>query len=132
MTLYSLGFIPTVSSSSPLRRSLTDPKKWTALGSGVGFYSFLGLNCLPGLSCGSDDKESACSVGDLGLNPGSGGSLGGGNGSPLQYCCLENSKNRGTWQATVHRGAKSQTRLKRLACMCGLDSIYKSFKCAYL
>ena len=49
VTLYSLSFIPAVSSPSPLCRSLTDLKKWAALGSGVGFYSFLGLNCLPGL-----------------------------------------------------------------------------------
>ena len=32
-----------------------------------------------------------------------------GNGNPLQYSCLENSRDRGTWCATVHRFAKSQT-----------------------
>ena len=32
----------------------------------------------------------------------------------LQYSCLENPFNRGAWQATVHRVAKSQTQLKRL------------------
>ena len=37
-----------------------------------------------------------------------------GNGSPLQYSCLENPMNRGAWGATVHGVAKSQTRLKRL------------------
>ena len=31
--------------------------------------------------------------------------------SPLQYSCLENSKDRGAWRATVHGVAKSQTRL---------------------
>ena len=36
-----------------------------------------------------------------------------GNGNPLQYSCLE--KDRGAWQATVHRIAQSQTRLKRLS-----------------
>ena len=36
---------------------------------------------------------------------------GGGNGSPLQYSCLENTINRGAWQATVRRIAKSQMRL---------------------
>ena len=40
---------------------------------------------------GSDSKESACSVGDLGLIPGSGRSPGRGHGNPLQYSCLENS-----------------------------------------
>ena len=38
----------------------------------------------------SDGKESTCSVGDLGLIPGLGGSPGGGHGNPLQYSCLEN------------------------------------------
>ena len=36
------------------------------------------------------------------LIPGSGRFPGGGNGNPLQYSCLENSMNRGAWQATVH------------------------------
>ena len=34
-----------------------------------------------------------------------------GNGNPPRYSCLENSMDRGAWQATVHRVAKSQTRL---------------------
>ena len=33
----------------------------------------------------------------------------GGHGNPLQYSCLENPMDRGTWQATVHRVTKSQT-----------------------
>ena len=33
----------------------------------------------------------------------------GGNGNPLQYSCLENSLDRGTWQATIHGVAKSQS-----------------------
>ena len=52
---------------------------------------------------GSDGKESACKVGDLGLTPGSGRSPREGNGNPLQHSCLENSMDRGAWQATVHR-----------------------------
>ena len=44
--------------------------------------------------CSSDGKESACNVGDLGLLPGSGRSPGEGNGNPLQYSCLENSKDK--------------------------------------
>ena len=46
---------------------------------------------------------------DVGLIPGSGRSPGVGNGNSLQYCCLENSIDRGSWWATVHRVAKSQT-----------------------
>ena len=45
--------------------------------------------------------------GDAGLIPGSGRSLGEGNGHPLQYSCLENPKDRGAWQATVHGSQKS-------------------------
>ena len=43
-----------------------------------------------GFSRGSDSKESACSVGDLGSIPGLGRSSGGGHGNPLQHSCLEN------------------------------------------
>ena len=43
-----------------------------------------------GFPSGSDDKESAYSVGDLGLIPELGRSPGGGHGNPLQYSCLEN------------------------------------------
>ena len=45
-------------------------------------------------------KDSACYAGDLGLIPGSGTSLGEGNGYLLQYSCLENSTVRGAQQAT--------------------------------
>ena len=44
-----------------------------------------------GFPGGSDDKTSACNVGDPGSIPGSGRSPGEGNGNPLQYSCLENS-----------------------------------------
>ena len=44
---------------------------------------------------GSDTKESACYVGDLGSIPGLGRSHREGNGNPLQYSCLENSMDRG-------------------------------------
>ena len=49
---------------------------------------------------GSDGKESACKAEDPGSIPGSGRSLGGGNGNPLQYSCLENSMNKASWWAT--------------------------------
>ena len=47
-----------------------------------------------GFPGGSDDKESACSVGDLGSFPGLGRSPGEGKGSPFQYSGLENSVDR--------------------------------------
>ena len=46
-----------------------------------------------------------------GLIPGSGRSPGEGNGYPLQYSCMENSKDRGAWGATIQEATKSQTRL---------------------
>ena len=52
-------------------------------------------------SGGSDGKESAGNAVNLGSIPGSGRSHGGGNGNPLQFSCLENSMDRGAWQATV-------------------------------
>ena len=66
------------------------------------------LVSLTGFPCGSDGRESACSAGDLGSIPGSGRSLGEGNGYPLQYSCLENSMDRGAWWVTkVHVVAKA-------------------------
>ena len=48
-------------------------------------------------------------AGDTGSSPGLGISCGEGNDNPLQYSCVENSMNRGTWQATVHGITKSGT-----------------------
>ena len=48
------------------------------------------FNVTLGFLCGSDGKESACNVGDLGLILGLGRSPGEGNGNPLQCSCLEN------------------------------------------
>ena len=61
--------------------------------------------------CFKHSCQSAFSVGDSGSIPGSGRSPGEGNGYPVQYSGLENSKDRGAWQATVHGVAKNQTRL---------------------
>ena len=52
------------------------------------FFNILTL-ILKGLP-GSDGRESACYVGDVGLIPGSGRFPGEEHGNPLQYCCLEN------------------------------------------
>ena len=60
---------------------------------------------------GSGSKESACNAGDLGSIPGLGRSPGEGNGYPLQYSGLENYKDRGAWQATIHGVAKRRTQL---------------------
>ena len=63
---------------------------------------------LMGFPVDSAGKESACSARDLGSIPGSGRSTGEGNGSLLQYSCLENPMDSGTW-VTVHGVSKSQT-----------------------
>ena len=47
-------------------------------------------------------KNPLTNAGDASLNPGLKRSPGEGNGNPLQYSCLENSMNRGAWQAIVH------------------------------
>ena len=72
---------------------------------GQSFY--VRLSSLLGFPSGSDGKESACSAGDRGSTPGQGRSPGEGNGYPLQYSCLENPIDRGTW-AVVHGVAKSK------------------------
>ena len=56
--------------------------------------------------------ENEADARDTNSVPGLGRSPGGRHGNPLQYSCLENSMDRGAWQATVHRVTKSQTRLK--------------------
>ena len=69
------------------------------------FFLYSGLPFCPLLR----HKESACKAGNLGSSPGSGRSLGEGNGYSLQYFCLRNSMDRGG--SVVHGIAKSQTQL---------------------
>ena len=52
---------------------------------------------------------NAGDIRDMGLIPVSGRSPGGGHGNPLQYSHLENTMNRGAWQATANGVAKSRT-----------------------
>ena len=66
---------------------------------------------IEGFPGGSDGKEYACNAGDLSSIPGLGRCPGEGNGNPLQYCCLENSMDRGLQWTTVHGVTKSQTQL---------------------
>ena len=76
-----------------------------------------------GFPCGSTGKESAHSVGDLGLIPGLGRSPGEGKGYPLQYSCLENSMD-----CIVHEVTKSQTWLSDFH----FTSLYPFYKISYL
>ena len=66
----------------------------------------LGIKGEPG---GTVVKNLPANAGDAGATPGLGRSPGDGNGNPLQYSCLGNFMDRGTWQATVHGVAKTQT-----------------------
>ena len=58
---------------------------------------------------------NAGDIRDTGSISGSGRFPGGGRGNRPQYSCLGNPMNRGTWWATVHGVAKSQTQLKQLS-----------------
>ena len=63
-----------------------------------------------GFPGGSDGKESACQCRGHGFDPCVWeDSPGERNGNPLQYSCLQNSMHRGSWWATVHGVANSQT-----------------------
>ena len=77
---------------------------------------------------GSDGEESACNAGDPGSIPGLVKYTGEGNGNPLQYSCLENSMDRGTWKTIGHTVSKSQTRLNNLHTY---TSSYSEVLCKY-
>ena len=59
-------------------------------------------------------KASAYNAGDLGSNPGLGKSPGEGNGNPLQYSCLENPMDGGTWLGYSPWGRKESDTTERL------------------
>ena len=64
---------------------------------------------------------------DTGSIPGLARSPGEGNGNPLQHSCLENSMDRGAWQATVHGVKKSQTQLNTHASISTYIHIFATF-----
>ena len=63
------------------------------------YSKVININGFPG---GSVAKNLYANAGDSGLIPGLGRSSGEGNGSPLQYSCLETPIDIGAWRATVH------------------------------
>ena len=95
----NLGSIPGWGRSP--REGNSDPLQYSCLENPMDRGAWVGY-CSVGFLGGSDSKESACSAGNLGLIPGSGRSPGEGNGNPLQYSCLENPMDRGTWLAIIH------------------------------
>ena len=66
----------------------------------------MGLGGFHRISNGTVVKNPPANTGDLGLRPRFGRSPQGGNDNPLQYFCLENSMNRGDWQAITYGVAK--------------------------
>ena len=70
------------------------------MGSQLGFPGGSEIKNLPANAVGTREASSV---------PGLGTSPGGGNGNPLQYSCWDNPMDRGAWQATVLRVAKSWT-----------------------
>ena len=100
-------------SPSPSPSGLLQAAKNSWPGQGSGFGATCTLDVIPLLGCagGSVVKNLPANAGDVGhsgLIPELGGSSGGGHGNRLQCSCLENSMDRGAWQATVHGDAKSR------------------------
>ena len=71
--------------------------------------------CLALVLVMKNPRANAGDMGDMGSIRGWRRSPGGGHGNPLQYSCVENPMDRGAWQATLHRVAKSWTGLKQLS-----------------
>ena len=78
-----------------------------------------------GFPGGTDGKESAYNIGDISSVSGFGRCPGEGNGYPLQYSCLENSMDRGAWQATVCGVSNSQTTERPTHTLTRICYIYK-------
>ena len=76
----------------------------------VHFLKYVEMTYL-GLPSGASGKESTANYKRRGFNPSSERCPGEGNGNPLQYSCLENPIDRGTWRATIHGVTKNQTGL---------------------
>ena len=72
---------------------------------------YVPLTGFPGCTVVKNPLASAGVTRNAGLIPRWGRSCGVGNGNPLQYSFLENSKDRGAWWATIYGVTKSWTRL---------------------
>ena len=70
-------------------------------------------------------KNLPANVGNASSIPGLGRSPGGGNGNPLQYSCLENFKDRETWQVMVHGTGRVRHNWARMRCFIPLQLLLK-------
>ena len=69
-------------------------------------------------------KHLPANAGDMGSIPGLGRYLGAGNGNLLQYSCLGNLMDNGSWQATVHGAARVRHDLTNKQQQEGIFSVY--------
>ena len=72
-------------------------------------YTYIHIWGLPQWFSGKESTYNVGVTGDVGSIPRWGRSPGGGHHNLLQHYCLENPMDRGAWQGTVHRVAKSRT-----------------------
>ena len=77
----------------------------------LGIRKWVFLGDFPGDTMVNNPPANARDTRNAGLIPGLGRSPEGGSGNPLQYSCLVNSVDRGSWRATVHGVTKSQAQL---------------------
>ena len=84
-----------------------------------------------GFPGGSDGKESAFNVRDLGLIPGLGRSPGGGHGNPLQYSCLENHYGKRKLVGCSGRDHKKSDMTEQLRTNRRYILIYRCVSCMY-
>ena len=107
------GWIPRTASGQFLLHlsSHGSPSSLPALESCLTHLSHIASGLLRWLSGKKILPANAGDTRDAGSIPGLGRFPGGGSGNPLQHLCAENSMDGGTWRATVHGVAKSQTQL---------------------
>ena len=116
LSRWEMMVVQTIVVTIKVKKSKQSPeisKKWKLpqldnmafwLGS-VHSLSFPGGTGVKNLPASGGDARDASSVPGLGRSPG------GGSDNPLQYSCLENSMDRGTWRATLYGVTKSRTQL---------------------
>ena len=99
--------------------TISSPQAYECLNVFSTFYLIISWG-FPGGTVVKESLASSGDAGDVSSTPGSGRSSGEGNGNPLQYSCLENSMDSGTWCVIVHGVAESD--ITKHACMHASDT----------